>query len=924
MASKLTRSKLPILSNKEGKLKYSFKPRVNEGAKSKVKVVELSFQTPVSKKCTCVLCRKLLRDPCQVTCCSSNYCRECINSLSNTSGKCASKDCGKNYAIITDGPAVEEIARRIAQLKVYCFLREDGCKWVGTIEQLEQEHFISSKYSKRDTLACQFQEVKCPNKCGAIIPRGSMVGHRLTDCAKELSVCEYCGIEDNSYEIYRVHMEVCPLVPVECPNKCGVPGTARSKIISHLENECPLRLVSCIYRHVGCEDQVRFLNLNTHVTMSYQKHLDLMSEKLEFVSNENDELRREKLSDVEMFVSKLKDLQAGISSVEELLEDYEAVAESTRSDIECLPSSVSAGSCHTLTGGGSSEEEEDSESGYNSVVNEITGKINGLTSKLDLHNRLEGTPEFINGENKYMNVRRQSTSNKVLPDVCATTPRSRHSYENTASHPTSDKLPKGRYSVPTIKHSLGGKAGTERSASFPAGNYPELFDSSHMARVDGELNLSSGSENFDTFGTKGMDDKSRSAVSARSGTPDFYEEINGSYNQETPAQESVEENGEEVEDPWKITIPQLREETSDATHVSAPRVTFKREVDNIMSHFFIGEEEHDDSDGESYDDEDDDDDDDDEEEEEEEEKEEFPQLDSGSPEMANNSRKAKRASKARDVASQDVDNQLSHSSAYDLPVRLEFVSKGYNLKFSEAFRPRNLSSSSSAGMLPPIPPRTRTRSLESLLDEPPGMSTFVPGESQPPIEEAAARSDLSDGPFPFPRASKIKPIPVEPPKIGSLSSNGIGLAPRKIRKPKEYGSETTDPAEMISKVSMPSIGPNQPSKGSPTRASKPLPPTPSRARRASESAGSAGLLSSSTTSKGLPTRTPRPLPDTPSQPRFGSCREPIPLPRKRLASVTSRPFHPSLKAGSSVSLPVHDLDMNELKDAIKRRSNFFS
>ncbi len=280
-------------SGKQNKLKVSIKAR--KGNRVEQIIVELEFVQSVPKKLNCVLCQDLLRVPCLVTCCKASYCRDCINRLSITTGKCSIKKCQKNYAIITDGPLVEEIKKKIQSIKVYCFKKTSGCKWSGTIDQLEKSHYNLGEYDERDTSACQYQEVSCPNNCGAILPRGKVKEHRFSECDNETCSCEYCGKKFQNRRLQTEHQKMCLSVPVECPNGCKLPGISRAEIQNHVYEECPLRQVSCDYRHVGCDTEVRFTDVAKHNMESYQKHLDLMSSQLEFVSNENSELRNENI-----------------------------------------------------------------------------------------------------------------------------------------------------------------------------------------------------------------------------------------------------------------------------------------------------------------------------------------------------------------------------------------------------------------------------------------------------------------------------------------------------------------------------------------------------------------------------------------------------------------------------------------------------
>lgn len=511
-----TLPRLPLPSTKESKLKFTLKPRPKNGIQGEATTVELTFCTPISKqKYTCILCQCLLRDPCQVTCCGSNFCKDCVDHLSATTGKCANKNCRKNYSVITDGSMVEELRKKIMQMKVYCALKNSGCKWMGTIDELESSHFTGSSFDRDDDAACQFQYVNCPNKCGTSIPRRKVMEHCASECDKELSMCKYCGVED--LNIHKIHHRMCPSVPVECPNKCATPGIARSQILFHLENECPLRLVSCKYRHVGCEEEVRFINLEEHNTTAYQKHLDLMSEKLVFVSNENEELRGDNdnhQKSTTMLFSKLDSFQQGLATIEDILGCYnemKAFHGSTGRNVYSTSSTSSDAVFKELP----PKDDDDDDGMCTSVFKELSGKIS-FQSKLESSSdskipeaSSEADPVYVNVPSKRTNGKKSKVQTReILPDVCADVPQltinevlSSSSGDTTCQQDvgsedqvrSSDKS-KRRLSDPNIPSLFGDSGGitkkkASRSISLPKEN--ENVELLVYRQISNELSLPS-------------------------------------------------------------------------------------------------------------------------------------------------------------------------------------------------------------------------------------------------------------------------------------------------------------------------------------------------------------------------------------------------------------------------------------------------
>ena len=292
----------PQKDGKVNKVKYTIKvPEEEEepptDSTAQPIVLLLSFLSAISSKYVCVLCHQLLRYPCRVTCCNSPYCRDCIKHLGAASGKCASEKCGKTYSIVV-GKKEEELERKIRQIRVYCPMRENGCKWVGSVEDLETVHWTTSALDSKvqcddaTSVKCQYQELECPNLCGLSLPLWLLQEHRLNKCEKEMVACEYCGEEDSAAHIHSVHHLRCQSFPIQCPNQCGMPGIERHNIVYHVDEECPFRMVSCEYRHAGCIMEVQAIKLAEHNSEFAVEHLKLMSEKMRLVSRGNRHLRQ--------------------------------------------------------------------------------------------------------------------------------------------------------------------------------------------------------------------------------------------------------------------------------------------------------------------------------------------------------------------------------------------------------------------------------------------------------------------------------------------------------------------------------------------------------------------------------------------------------------------------------------------------------
>lgn len=257
-----------------------------------VAILELTFVAPLPKECRCYLCEQLMRSPCHLTCCNSRYCQKCVDrmiSAKNTCKKCHSKWYCKETS--SDDMAIKQI---IDKLHVYCPMKINGCLWSGRMQDLET-HLLWNEFKSNDTTACRFLPVPCP-ECGVSVPRWEMAEHLKGQCENRQVECQFCLHRDTASRIETLHQEACRVRLVECTNGCGIPGIKETHLTDHLLSECPLRYVSCDYKHIGCDQQFHCKDRIQHNEKYFQEHFYLMSEKVLVLGSENEELRSLALS----------------------------------------------------------------------------------------------------------------------------------------------------------------------------------------------------------------------------------------------------------------------------------------------------------------------------------------------------------------------------------------------------------------------------------------------------------------------------------------------------------------------------------------------------------------------------------------------------------------------------------------------------
>ena len=80
----------------------------------------------------CPICRLILRDPYQATCCGTSFCHTCSQRIKAGNNHCPT--CRRNNFEVFPNKGLK---RSICQLTVFCTHRKDGCTWKGELGELE-------------------------------------------------------------------------------------------------------------------------------------------------------------------------------------------------------------------------------------------------------------------------------------------------------------------------------------------------------------------------------------------------------------------------------------------------------------------------------------------------------------------------------------------------------------------------------------------------------------------------------------------------------------------------------------------------------------------------------------------------------------------------------------------------------------------
>ena len=115
---------------------------------------ECDFVDPPSAvfQTECPICKQVLCEPYQATCCGTSFCQTCIQQWTADKNPCPTCR-GEDFTVFPN----KGLKRSLNQLHVYCTHRKDGCTWSGELQELEQH------LNKEETqlVGCWFAEIQC-------------------------------------------------------------------------------------------------------------------------------------------------------------------------------------------------------------------------------------------------------------------------------------------------------------------------------------------------------------------------------------------------------------------------------------------------------------------------------------------------------------------------------------------------------------------------------------------------------------------------------------------------------------------------------------------------------------------------------------------------------------------------------------------
>ena len=252
---------------------------------------ELPFvnKLPEHVQLECPVCLNILANPHLVSCCGHNFCESCIERVKASNGACPMCKEMSFQAMVNKGHL-----RIINGLQVYCTNKENSCEWKGELKNLSR-HLNKGKREGE----CRYEEVKCRHgKCEERKQRQNLDHHEAKECLQQPFKCQYCSTTGTYCSITKEHYRKFLQYPVLCPNQCTLTQMPRGSVTDHVDSECPLQPVDCVFSWAGCKERPLRKDIELHTTDT--KHMMILAvacgelkKEIKGLKDENIKLKQE-------------------------------------------------------------------------------------------------------------------------------------------------------------------------------------------------------------------------------------------------------------------------------------------------------------------------------------------------------------------------------------------------------------------------------------------------------------------------------------------------------------------------------------------------------------------------------------------------------------------------------------------------------
>ena len=178
---------------------------------------------------------------------------------------------------------------------------------MGELRELD-DHLNYKAQRPRQLEGCQYTKIRCFH-CSELFQRSAIQNHQKNQCLKRPFSCQYCKKFNSTYEDVIVnHWSACGSYPISCPSNCGE-FLPHQNCKSHIANDCPLTVIDCDFKHVGCDVRLPRKDMPAHLTASLASHASLHIVSHRELKEENDLLKQQVQEQQEKIATLTHDLQ---------------------------------------------------------------------------------------------------------------------------------------------------------------------------------------------------------------------------------------------------------------------------------------------------------------------------------------------------------------------------------------------------------------------------------------------------------------------------------------------------------------------------------------------------------------------------------------------------------------------------------------
>ena len=124
---------------------------------------------------------------------------------------------------------------------------------------------------------CLLDRIKC-DQCQENVQRSKLDTHLTQECPEREYMCKYCNYKATYKMVTELHFEVCTYYILNCPNRCGA-TFERGDLEDHMKM-CAQERIQCEFNYAGCQAEFQRDQEKEHMEQNTQLHLALVAAAL--------------------------------------------------------------------------------------------------------------------------------------------------------------------------------------------------------------------------------------------------------------------------------------------------------------------------------------------------------------------------------------------------------------------------------------------------------------------------------------------------------------------------------------------------------------------------------------------------------------------------------------------------------------------